>query len=365
MKLKLNAEQRNEFEKYRMNVSLPVVRAFSIVVILFNLFLLIPDIINLSGLAVLIVIIARVVFSVVLVFLFIWLKRIKTFAALAGVMTAAEAIGIIQFLYVFHLYPNPSFMIQLLGLMILIILIFLVPNRWGNMLITAIAGTAVFLWFAYDKFASGHLVELIAGTVYLSIEIALCAVFARFFQGYQLRECMARAELERACETDPLTRIGNRNMLADERKEWVQSLGEQGRPFSLVLMDVDNLKQINDSFGHVVGDAILMVVAQITRTHLCKNDICIRWGGDEFLLLLPDAAMSEAVRLTERIRQAISGHAFGSGLSPTCSFGIAEIKKGQSFDALIAEADASMYAAKNSGRNAIVAGEDIMTDSCS
>ena len=362
MKLKLNAEQRNEFEKYRMNVSLPVVHAFVIVAILFNLFLLIPDIINLSGLAVLIVIIARVVFSAVLVFLLIWLKRIKTFAALAALITTTEAIGIIQFLYVFYLYPDPNFMIQLLGLMILIILIFLVPNRWSHMLITAIAGSAIFLWFAFDKFASVLLTELIAGTVYLSIEIALCAVFARFFQGYQLRECMARAELERACETDPLTKIGNRNMLAEERKEWVESFADQGKPFSLVVMDVDNLKHINDSFGHVVGDAILMVVAQITRTHLCKNDICIRWGGDEFLLLLPEAAISEAVRLTERIRQAISGHAFGSGLSPTCSFGIAEIKKGQSLGALIAEADASMYAAKSSGKNAIVAGEHIMAD---
>lgn len=363
MKLKLSVEQRNMFEKYRLEVSLPVAKAFTIIVILFNFSLLIPDIINLSGISLRFVIAVRIIFACILIAAWIYFNRIKTFAAFSALITVIEAIGILQFLYVFQLYPQPNYMIQLLGLMILIIVIFLVPNRWGNMLITAVIGSAVFLWFAYDKFASEQLMELIAGTVYLCVQIALCAVFARHFQGYQRRECMARAELERACETDPLTRIGNRNMLAQDRKQWVESFGEKGKPFSLVLMDVDNLKQINDTFGHVVGDAILMVVAQITHKHLCKHDICIRWGGDEFLLLLPDAAISEAVRLTESIRQAISGHEFGSGLSPTCSFGIAAIKKGQTIDALIAAADASLYAAKNSGRDAIVAGEDVVADS--
>ena len=347
-----NSGQDCDFDSYRLTVSRPVIKLFIMIASLFNLLLLIPDLINLSGQQAVLVIVVRAVLAVMLAAALLLQKRIRSFLAMSVVVTLLEVIAIAQFLIVFKLYASPDFLIQILGMMILIIVVFLVPNKLLLMLITTVVGSALFLVFA--SMISIQPAQIIAGGVYLAGAITLCMAFAIYLRGYQRRECIARAQLEYISATDPLTQMGNRNMLEDEGQKWVESLSEKRRPLSLVLMDVDNLKQINDTHGHVVGDGVLQMIAQITRKHLCNHDICVRWGGDEFVLLLPHADPQQARKLMEQIRQAIYGHDFGVDFKPTCCYGIVQQMPGQSLDALIAQADASMYAAKSSGKDVIV-----------
>lgn len=351
-----NGIQGCDFDNYRLNVSLPIIKTSAIIIVLFNLLLLIPDLISLTGNYVMSVIAIRSVFSLIIVMIMIFRKRIKTFNVLSVIVTVTEIAAVAQFLTVFNMHLSPDYMMQLLGMMILVIVMFFMPNKWKFMLGTALLGSAAFLAFASMHPSNISPTNIIIGTIYLGAEIAVCALFAYYFRGIQLRECTAKAKLEYERITDPLTLIGNRNMLEDKGKKWVENLGEQGIELALVLIDVDNLKQINNTYGHVVGDGILQTVAKITRNHLCKQDICVRWGGDEFILLLPYASTCEAKKLMERVRQAIYGHDFGIGFKPTCCYGIARLMPGQSLDTLIAHADASMYAAKNSGKDAIVIG---------
>lgn len=346
-----------DFDSYRLNASLPIIKTSAIIIGLFNLSLLIPDLISLSSQYVIPVITVRLIFTLIIAVIMIFRRSIKTFNLLATVVTLVEIAAIIQYLIVFRMYSHPDYMTMLLGMIMLVIVMFFMPNKWKFMLATTVFGATMFLIVASLHPSGISAINIIIGGIYLGVEIAVCALFAYYFRGLQLRECIAKTKLEYACVTDPLTRIGNRNLLEEEGKKWVESFGEQGIPLSLVLMDVDNLTQINNTYGHVVGDGILQTVAQITRNHLCKQDICVRWGGDEFILLLPYASTCEAKKLMERVRQAIYGHDFGTDFKPTCCYGIARLMPGQSLDTLIAQADASMYAAKNSGKDAIVIGD--------
>ncbi|MFA5676303.1 MAG: GGDEF domain-containing protein [Christensenellales bacterium] len=345
-----------DFDSYRLNASLPIIKASAIIIVLFNILLLIPDFIILKDAYVPPVIAIRLTFSSTIAMIMIFRKKIKTFNALSAIVTVMETAAFVQFLIVFNLYLSPDYMMMLLGMMILIIVMFFMPNKLQLMLVITTLGSAMFLIAASLHPSNISPANIIIGAIYLGTEISVCALFAYYFRSIQLRECIAKAKLEYERITDPLTRIGNRNLLEDKGKKWVDSLGEQGIELALVLIDVDNLKQINNTYGHVVGDGILQTVARITRKHLCKQDICVRWGGDEFILLLPYASTCEAKKLMERVRQAIYGHDFGINFRPTCCYGIARLLPGQSLDTLIAQADASMYAAKNGGKDAIVIG---------
>ncbi|MGI5849879.1 MAG: GGDEF domain-containing protein [Christensenellales bacterium] len=244
-------------------------------------------------------------------------------------------------------------MIQTLGVFIIIIVVFLIPNLWSNMIMVAVIITAGFFLSAYFNIENLNQTQMIAGIVYLLIEIVLCAIFAFYFNRYQRGEYSTKTELQRIYATDPLTQVGNRIRLEDEAEKWLEFCSRHHLPLSLVLVDVDNMKQINDQYGHLAGDVILYEMAQIMYTQLRKNDVCARWGGDEFILLLPYTNLDEAKSLTERIREAISKYKFNINIDTTCSFGIVSMKEGLNLGQLIKQADALMYMAKKSGKDNI------------
>ena len=280
------------------------------------------------------------------VLLFAFIKKIQPFRKLALIITIYELVAVFTFFHIFSMYQYPDFMIQLLGLFVIIIAVYLIPNLWGNMLAISIAIAAGFLLCTYFTLEIGS-IHFIAAVVYISIEITLCAIWAFHFNSYKKREFIARTELQEVYSTDPLTQIGNRVRLEDEAGKWIERCVRHGLNLSLVLTDVDNLKHINDEHGHLAGDVILCEIAQIMRSQLRKNDVCVRWGGDEFVLLLPKTNMEEAEKLVKRIKRAIQEYKFNIGTKVTCSFGIADLNKGGSLEQLIKQADDSMYNEKN------------------
>ena len=130
-----------------------------------------------------------------------------------------------------------------------------------------------------------------------------------------------------------------------------------GRKFSVLMIDIDHFKRVNDDHGHTVGDTVLASVAAILREHTRETDVVGRYGGEEMVVVAVETGLSDAMALAERIRGAIEAHAVrhdGQEIQVTASIGCAELSDSDArADDLIARADAKMYEAKHSGRNRV------------
>jgi two-component system cell cycle response regulator len=152
---------------------------------------------------------------------------------------------------------------------------------------------------------------------------------------------------------DPLTNSYNR-VKFDELLECEMRRSERYiHPFSLILMDIDYFKNVNDHFGHQEGDQILITLSTIVQQRIRECDIFARWGGEEFIILAPETDSDGAKELAESIRSLIEGFNFQSVGSLTCSFGIAEFSNGKPKTELILEVDQALYQSKHNGRNCV------------
>jgi len=215
-------------------------------------------------------------------------------------------------------------------------------------------------WFAaiYNFIAMGVVVVLLSGFIDHQLRKNLRKLVTK---QKQLRmevanRKAAEAKYKELSEIDPLTRLFNRRYFFDKAaKELVRSL-RYNRNLSLIIVDADHFKNINDSYGHIVGDHVLITLTSIFGATLRPSDIPCRFGGEEFCILLPETDLKEAQMTAERLRSTISSTVFEiEGLRLTCSFGIASLKESDTeISKLVSRADEALYRAKNSGRNKIV-----------
>lgn len=359
MKLILNNKAKDAFENYLLDATHPVFQIFAVFTAAFNLFLLIPDVMKMNSQTIWLSVSARIFYSAALLSSLLWIDKLKNYIARSVIITLYELFALFIFLFVFWMYPQPDFFIQLLGVMAIIIMTFVVPNKFVLGMFVAVISAASYLILARYKIPSLPDNQYLAGLVYVFFEISVGGAFSMLFRRYQFREFVAKTELERIYSTDPLTKIGNRVKLEEEAVKWLTCCEKDDLPLSVVLMDVDNLKQINDNHGHIVGDTVLYETAQILHANLRNNDVCVRWGGDEFVLLLPCIGAEQARLLATRIRDAVTSYEFSARIDVSCSFGITQMQRGQSLEDLIALADKSMYRAKEEGKNTIVVGEPV------
>ncbi|EWH00804.1 hypothetical protein Q427_17450 [Halomonas sp. BC04] len=166
-----------------------------------------------------------------------------------------------------------------------------------------------------------------------------------------MRETRRQAdELEKLSRTDPLTGAANRRHLESELEREMSRALRSGSPLTMAFMDLDYFKRFNDTYGHPAGDALLEELVGAWRPVLRHSDLLARIGGEEFVVVLPDAGIEEAWRVVERMRK----------LTPrrqTCSGGITEFRPGDTAEAFLARADRAMYAAKHGGRDQVAIAE--------
>lgn len=154
--------------------------------------------------------------------------------------------------------------------------------------------------------------------------------------------------------TDELTGAYNRRMFDEILCKQMSRAERQGEPLSMVMLDIDHFKKINDNFGHVAGDEVLRSLAALLRENIRDMDFFARWGGEEFIILLPATPPEAARHLAERLRHIVAGHGFGQVGPVTISLGVARYRQGEPREALLRRADESLYDAKRTGRNKVV-----------
>ncbi|WP_447956963.1 GGDEF domain-containing protein [Vreelandella sp. EE7] len=161
------------------------------------------------------------------------------------------------------------------------------------------------------------------------------------------------AELERLATTDTLTGLYNRARFDQLLKKEINRLNRYVRSFSLIMLDIDFFKTINDSHGHDVGDQVLAKLGRLLRNNLRKVDHCARWGGEEFMILAPETSLEQAVQLAEKIRCCIQKTRFPQVGSVTVSLGVIEARLNESQKSVMKRADNALYQAKEQGRNRV------------
>ena len=166
-----------------------------------------------------------------------------------------------------------------------------------------------------------------------------------------------QAESEHAAHTDGLTGLHNRRWLSDSFKRQMQRCELSNQPCTVIMLDIDHFKQVNDRFGHIAGDRILCSVSKVLLNTMRPADLIARYGGEEFALCLPDTSKEDTSLIAERLRISISEAKtyIEEKQLPlvTVSIGVAEMQPGQTLDSLISNADDALYRAKAKGRNCI------------
>jgi diguanylate cyclase (GGDEF)-like protein len=200
----------------------------------------------------------------------------------------------------------------------------------------------------------------VSGLLYAMLVMPLIAVLAHRVTGMTKRLKTQQAELQAAlarlqelATRDELTRTHNRRHLAEQMRVMQSTARRQGTPLALALIDIDHFKQVNDRHGHGVGDEVLKGFAAVAQDSLRAADLLGRWGGEEFIFLMPHTTRADGVGAMERLQQRLAAQAATAmplGLSVTFSAGVVEIGPDESPDAAVERADQAMYRAKLAGR---------------
>ncbi|PHQ24632.1 GGDEF domain-containing protein [Marinobacter guineae] len=190
----------------------------------------------------------------------------------------------------------------------------------------------------------------------LGFEMVTCYILDQSRRRSKLGLLKLAAEFEYAAKHDALTGLANRREALEQLDAEYQRYLRNARPFSVMLMDIDLFKSVNDNYGHHVGDELIILVAQTLREQCRKVDTLARWGGEEYLVLLPETSPDQALQTANRIRQAIAEASVSTGQGvarATISVGVATTRGSESIDRLLQRSDEALYQAKTEGRNRV------------
>lgn len=173
-----------------------------------------------------------------------------------------------------------------------------------------------------------------------------------FYLRNQIRQ---KRLLHKMARTDSLTNLPNRNVFKRALNEQMKRSQSKQTPLSLVFFDIDHFKQINDNHGHLMGDKVLTTIARTVEDGLTSKDVFARWGGEEFVILLPETYLEDAEKVAERLRKTLENLDI-HGLKITSSFGVTELKPKDTAESLMHRGDGLLYRSKEKGRNRVSVG---------
>ncbi len=203
-------------------------------------------------------------------------------------------------------------------------------------------------------YQKGYSIEQIINIILIGLIIILIILgWAVYLKREIEKRKKLEIELERLATMDKLTSIYNRYKMDLSLDEQIEISKRYKRPLSLIFFDIDLFKKVNDNYGHKVGDTVLIELSKLVAKSVRKSDIFGRWGGEEFLIILPETTREEAIQLAEKLRKKIENHKFDKIKNLTCSFGITDFGKDDNAEKLMIRIDKKLYKAKQNGRNKI------------
>lgn len=249
--------------------------------------------------------------------------------------------------------PEASLTVFIWPLLLPLVLHFLFGRRTGMLLsLTGLGAAALIAWYRFGLPETAD--EMVFAANLLLAAVVVLGLSHVYERGRELTE---RA-LQTLAETDTLTGLPNRVLLESTFDTFSARARRNGTPLTLLLLDLDHFKKINDSHGHSAGDEVLSTAAELMRRRLRGSDFLCRLGGEEFLALLPDTDLEHAEMIAETVRKRIQDTAIrfrGQEIPLTLSIGIAELDRDEhNLDALLRIADKRLYLAKALGRNRVV-----------
>ncbi len=152
---------------------------------------------------------------------------------------------------------------------------------------------------------------------------------------------------------DSLTKLYNRGAFMDILQNQIANLRTYAPNLALLMMDIDNFKNINDDFGHLTGDSVLTQIGELLRRSLRKNDAPVRYGGEEFAVIAPNTSLPQSLQVAEKLRRIVAEHDFGIGRQVTISIGCTIYRPGEDSREFISRADLALYDAKHAGKNTV------------
>lgn len=162
-----------------------------------------------------------------------------------------------------------------------------------------------------------------------------------------------RRDIKKLSETDKLTGLDNRLKLDQSLEKVLDQVRNNAAIFALIMIDIDHFKEVNDCFGHLTGDAVLVALAGLLKNSIRAMDLIGRWGGEEFLVILPDTDATGAMKLAEKLRRVVSENHFPQQQHITISLGVSVFDDDTTVDSVIYRADQALYQAKENGKNRV------------
>lgn len=306
---------------------------------------------------------------------------------LFGSLAAVVVSGFVVYRYLFGYYFGGTVNLMIVCSMVLVLAYTIRSGRTRRAgrffvvvtVVACIASTAMFgrtgilwgyvvLWMNF--LLTGRRFALVSNLILMTVLIIETSLFESVLEGvtyivtalmvtifgYIFAERLTRYQdqLQMLALQDPLTFAGNRRMMRRDLTAAVSASRRSGKHFTLILLDLDHFKRINDQFGHEVGDRALRQFADLVREHIRAEDGFYRFGGEEFVLLLPNHGLDSALDMAESLHERISGQLAYFGEVLRFSAGVAVLRSDEDWPAWITRADRAMYQAKRDGRNRIV-----------
>lgn len=268
-------------------------------------------------------------------------------------LTACEVGVGTGFALILLCYRSPDFRINAFWASLMIWCFTTVPNRWIYTLAASIYAGAAFLIVAVYRLGPIQPSHLSAAIYFIVLTIGIAGTLSYRLCWYRRSNHASLRKLARLSQTDGLTGLCNRVGLDDQLKTMLSDIRRLTEPLALIMLDLDDFKEVNDRYGHLYGDSVLVSVAGCLMSAMPPTGTLARWGGEEFVLLLPGYDLSQASELAEELRDLLARQSYAHGTGVTCSFGVTVAEAGETSDSLLRRADELLYAAKEAGKNRV------------
>jgi diguanylate cyclase (GGDEF) domain len=356
----LDNSLEHRFQKLYLGLRTDYLRKISLIVGSLFLSFFIWDFISLKTFSVLVtVFVSRLgIFTLSCFFYFHSSYFLKSSAFLK--ITIYEFAFIVSFFIIIGVYEKPSFLFQCLAINIIVLgIYFLVPNLLINKVILSFALSACFLGIALTKFYL-PLREVIYTFGYFTLSIVFSIVCSYNLDKYMRLDFVNKQCLIENSTRDPLTNAYNRLKFNQSLISHIELAKRYGNIFSLIMFDIDHFKKLNDENGHIFGDRVLIEITDLVKECVREVDIFARWGGEEFVIILPQTNCTEASALAERLRKVIWEESAKKNRMITCSFGVTSfLNDRDDIHSIMNRVDRALYRAKENGRNVVVTEDNI------